>query len=301
LKDPKVWLRAGSRYIVMNNPLKFDLMTNVQIKDSYAWLKTTGWALPSHMETFRPGMENPFFERIGKFRKEFYDIASDTHKISKKSAYAQKNWKDAKEHEDHVVSELFNEVGKHYSDASELSPQDIGILSRILMKPSPSTTGVTLGGKMSLPGFNMNRRLIMAVERYLHSRNNEPGIRGEYEAIFRTYGNEYRKSVDMIIDRAEEALYTSELYQAGDIYPTRDPLLDLAFGTYGFLHFPHILQRVRTSLHAKTARTFKTYDPYGNISSFRDFDNIKSFEPLAEYYAKEHHAKDAETVEKICK
>ena len=96
-------------------------------------------------------------------------------------------------------------------------------------------------------------------------------------------------------------MYQSDMYQGGSIYPNRDPLLDLAFGTHGFLQIPHILQRVRTSLHAQSSRVFKAYDPYGNISRFRDFDNIRSFEPLQDYYTKRENYSDAETVKKVCK
>ena len=295
----KLWVNGGSKYVIMKNPLKTDIQTKREVQDALALLFVTGEALPHNIEGFRPDSENLFYERIGKLRKEFFDVTSQTHKLSKKSAYAQKNWMDTKLREDEMIGKFFNEVSENHLDGS-LTPDATFTISSILMKPSHSTGMIKLGDHMVLPGYKINKRMVMAVERYLHSRANEPGIKDVYDSIFKEYGRKYRQQVDRIIDTKEEAMYQSDMYQGGSIYPNRDPLLDLAFGTHGFLQIPHILQRVRTSLHAQSSRVFKAYDPYGNISRFRDFDNIRSFEPLQDYYTKRENYSDAETVKKVC-
>ena len=207
---------------------------------------------------------------------------------------------DTKLREDELVGKFFRAVSEN-NLGGELTNDATFTIASILIKPAPSTGSVSLGKNMILPSYKMNKRMIMVVERYLHSRGNEPGMKDVYDSIFKEYGRKYRQQIDRIINTKEEAMYQSDLYQGGSIYPNRDPLLDLAFGTYGFLHMPHILQRVRTSLHSQSSRVFKAYDPYGNMSRFRDFDNIRSFEPLEDYYTNKSNYSDAKDVKKVCK
>lgn len=297
----KLWVNGGSKYVIMKNPLRTDIQTNREVQDVFALLSVVGEALPHNIEGFRPGSEDLFFEKVGKLRKELFELTSETHKLSKKSAYAQKNWMDTKLREDEMIRKFFREVSEGHLDG-DLTNDATFTIASILIKPTPSTGSIRLGdSNMILPSYKMNKRMIMVVERYLHSRGNEPGMKDVYDSIFKEYGRKYRQQIDRVIDTKEEAMYQSDLYQGGSVYPNRDPLLDLAFGTYGFLHMPHILQRVRTSLHAQSARVFKAYDPYGNMSRFRDFDNIRSFEPLEDYYTKRSNYSDAQDVKKVCK
>ena len=301
----KKFLRKGKRYVIMQNPIKYELQTSREVKDSYSLLDVTGEAIASDIENFRFGTEDAFYDRLGQLRKDFYELNTEIFKMSEKSAFAQKNWVFAKEKEEGMIRNFFEQTATDVTDGV-LTPQAIHTVASILIKPRQIPTMVKItpeGSPLLFPAFKPNKRMTYAVERYLHSRWNEAGIRDVYASIFGAYGKAYRRKNDRIMDSNEEAMYVSRLYSNNEpLYPSRDPMLDLAFGREGFLYIPSILQRVRGSLKEYGGRPFKTYDAWGNTKRMLSYEDIgsHSHNTLVDHFSSARNYKTSVDTKEIC-
>ena len=95
-------------------------------------------------------------------------------------------------------------------------------------------------------------------------------------------------------------MYKSDLYQNGSLYPSRSPALDLAYGTYGYMYIPSILQSVRGELQKHGGRVYKTFDTYGNVRRMVNYDRVGKPETLGEYYSSDKFHRDAVDTKERC-
>ena len=172
------------------------------------------------------------------------------------------------------------------------------------MKPTATSGLVRLkSGKdyIALPSFKINRRLVLAVERYIHSRANEPGIRDVYDSIFGEYGRHYRRAVNKIAHPTEESMYRSDMYLNGNVHADRNPLLDFVYDKPGFLYMPNVLQRVQKPLRRYGGRSYKVMDMHGNVRRVTNYEGIgQGIETLQEYYSSEKNYEDTINSKEAC-
>ena len=302
----KRFLRKGSEYVVLKNPVRYELMSNKEVQDSYALLKVTGEALADNIEGMDPGKVDAFYDRLGKLKGDFYELNNETFKLVKKSAaFAQRNWMDAKEHEDTLIREFFDGkdgVGGVLEGTSQ-SHDALFTAASLVIKPMPTTGLVKISGGgdfIALPSFKINRRLVLAVERYIHSRANESGIQDVYDSIFGEYGRHYRRAVNKIAHPTEESMYRSDMYMNGPLHADRNPLLDFIYDKPGFLYMPNVLQRVQKPLRKYGGRSYKTVDMHGNVQRVISYENVAPLETRAEYYSSEKNYEDTINSREIC-
>tara|TARA_R100000687_G_scaffold37371_1_gene30484 strand:+ start:39 stop:890 length:852 start_codon:yes stop_codon:yes gene_type:complete len=282
-------------------------MSNKEVQDSYALLKVTGEALASNIEGMDPGMIDAFYDRLGALKSDFYELNNETFKLVKQSAaFAQRNWMDAKEHEDRLIREFFH--GKEdrggVLDGTSQSHDALFTIASLIIKPMPTTAQVKLsaGEKfITFPAVKINRRLVLAVERYLHSRANEAGIQDVYDSIFGEYGRHYRRAVNKIAHPTEESMYRSDMYMNGPLHADRNPLLDFIYDKPGFLYMPNVLQRVQKPLRRYGGRSYKTVDMHGNVRTVRNYEDIgMGLETMNEYYSSEKNYEDTINSREVC-
>ena len=246
-----------------------------------------------------PGTVNHFYDRVGSLRKDFFDITSETFKMSKASPFAQRNWMDAKAHEDRLISEFFRES----LDNSNGSGDAMFTIASIIIKPRATTNMTRISTDNNkviiLPSFKINRRLTLAVERYL-AKSNHPEARDVYDSIFGEYGRTYRLMANKIIHPTEEAMYRSDMYANGPLYADRDPLLDFVFDKPGFLYMPAVLQRVRRPLRRHGGRAFNSKDMDGDATKVINYENFSNIETYAEYFSRTKHHEDVVNSKKAC-
>ena len=295
----KRFLQGGSEYVVLKNPIRYDIMNNRDVQDAFAMLKVTGTALAHNIDGIDPGTVNHFYDRVGALRKDFFDITSETFKMSKASPFAQRNWMDAKAHEDRLISEFFRES----LDNSNGSGDAMFTIASIIIKPRATTNMTRISTDNNkviiLPSFKINRRLTLAVERYL-AKSNHPEARDVYDSIFGEYGRVYRLMANKIIHPTEEAMYRSDMYANGPLYADRDPLLDFVFDKPGFLYMPAVLQRVRRPLRRHGGRAFNSKDMDGDATKVINYENFSNIETYAEYFSRTRNHEDVVNSKKAC-
>ena len=298
-RSGKKFLRKGSKYVIMDNPIRYEMMSTKEVKDAYALLEVVGEAVASNIKGKPEAGIDSFYDRLGNLRKDMYELSAETFKMSKKSAFAQRNWSDAAKHENILLERFFEQTRKDMGQ-TELSPEAVHTIASILIKPRQVSDMVKLSNEspILLPAFKINKRMIKAVERFLHAGGEK--YRDVYTSIFKAYGAAYRRKNDRIIDTAEEYMYRSDMYQNGPLYVSRDPALDLAMGTYGYMYIPSILQSVRGELRGYGGRAYKTYDSYGNVRRMINYDNLGNHELLGEYYSTDKWQKDAVETRERC-
>ena len=297
----KRFLRKGSEYVVLKNPIRHELMSNKEVQDSYALLKTTGEAIADNIEGMNPNMVDAFYSRLSKLKSDLYELSNQTFKIVKGSqVFAQRNWMDAKLHEDKLITDFFEKT----LDGTSQSHDALFTAASIVMKPTATSGLVRLkSGKdyIALPSFKINRRLVLAVERYIHSRANEPGIRDVYDSIFGEYGRHYRRAVNKIAHPTEESMYRSDMYLNGNVHADRNPLLDFVYDKPGFLYMPNVLQRVQKPLRRYGGRSYKVMDMHGNVRRVTNYEGIgQGIETLQEYYSSEKNYEDTINSKEAC-
>ena len=298
----KRFLRKGSEYVVLKNPVRYELMTNKEVQDGFALLKTTGEAIADNIEGMNPNMVDAFYDRLSKLKRDFYELNNETFKLVRDSqVFAQRNWMDAKLHEDKLIRDFFEQT----LDGTSQSHDALFTAASIVMKPTATSGLVRLkAGKdfIALPTFKINRRLVLAVERYIHSRANEPGMRDVYDSIFGEYGRHYRRAVNKIAHPTEESMYRSDLYANGNVRVDRNPLLDFVYDKPGFLYMPNVLQRVQTPLRRYGGRSYKVMDMHGNVRRVVNYEGIgKGVETLQEYYSSEKNYEDTINSREACR
>ena len=295
----KRFLRGGKKYVVMRNPIRYELMNNRDVQDNYALLEVVGESLPQHISGYRESTD-AFHLRLGQLKRDFFELNNETFKMSKKSAFGQRNWMDAKKHEDIMIEKFFTDI----MNLSDGTPEALRVIASIVVKPAATTGMVRLTADTDqpilLPSFKMNRRLVLSVERYLHSRWNESEIPQIYDSIFGAYGRAYRRKVNRIMYPTEEGLYRSDLYANDNLYKTRDPLLDLAFDKLNFLYMPNVREAVRGSLQSYGGRQYKTHDAFGNIRRMISYEDLGPRSNLQEHYAKQRNYEDGIDAGAVC-
>ena len=301
------FLRKGSEYVVLKNPIRTELMSSIEMQDAYALLRVTGEALAENIEGMNPNMVDSFYERLGSLKRDFYELSNETVKINNKSkAFAQRNWMDAKEKEDNLIREFFHgKDGKPGVLEQGASNDALFTAASIVIKPTPTAGLAKLkagSDYIMFPTFKINRRLVLAVERYLDSRSNQKGVNDVYNSIFSQYGHFYRRAVNRIAHPSEEAMYVSDMYASGSLYKdARDPLLDFVYDKPGFLYIPSVLQKVQKSLRKYGGRSFRTIDQHGNIRTVIKYDEFgPGLETVSEYYSKEKNYEDTINSKVVC-
>lgn len=299
-RSGKKFLRKGSKYVVMDNPIRHELMSTREVKDAYALLEVTGEALAANIEGIGERSIDPFYDRLGQLKKDMYELSSETFKMSNKSAFASRNWSEAAEKENMLLTKFFEQTRKDIAGEGQLTNEAIFTIASILVKPRQTSSMVKLSQEspIQIPSFKINKRMFMAVERFLHSGGEK--YADIYTSLFKGYGDAYRRKNDRIIDSKEELMYQSDMYQNGPLYPSRDPALDLAMGTYGYMYIPSILQTVRGSFNNYGGRAYKTYDSYGNVRRMINYERVGTPELLGEYYSTEKNFKDAVNTKERC-
>ena len=300
---PHFWLKKGSEYVVLKNPVRYDLATQPEIKDAIALLRVTGDILAEQIDGINPNAIDGFYERVSSLKKDFYELNNETFKlVNKSAAFAQRNWMDAKTREDILIKDFFTNALNNTSQSTDA----LFAISALVIKPTPSEglTRLTSDkeGLLAIPTFKINRRLTLAVERYINSRSNEPGVRDVYDSIFGEWGKYFRMSVNKVMHPAEEAMYRSDLLSTDPaIYADRDPLLDYVYGKPGYLYMPNVLQRVQRPLKRYGGKSFKAMDMEGNLRRVTSFDNIADFETPAQYYGSERNYRETIDVREVCR
>jgi len=296
----KKFLRKGRKYVVMENPIRHEMLSEREVKDAFALLDVTGEAVAANIENITDRSIDSFYDRLGQLRKDMYEIRSEAFKMSNKSAFASRNWTEAAQHETKVIKEFFEQTRKDIAGEGELTNEAIFTISSILLKPRQTSSMVKLSKTepIEIPSFKVNKRMLMSVERYLSSFGEK--YKDIYDSIFKAYGKAYRLRNDRIIDSREELMYKSDLYQNGSLYPSRSPALDLAYGTYGYMYIPSILQSVRGELQKHGGRVYKTFDTYGNVRRMVNYDRVGKPETLGEYYSSDKFHRDAVDTKERC-
>tara|TARA_R110000765_G_scaffold246866_1_gene348882 strand:- start:203 stop:832 length:630 start_codon:yes stop_codon:yes gene_type:complete len=207
---------------------------------------------------------------------------------------------DAKLHEDKLIKDFFDKT----LDGTSQSHDALFTAASIVMKPTATSGLVRLkAGKdfIALPAFKINRRLVLAVERYIHSRANESGMRDVYDSIFGEYGRHYRRAVNKIAHPTEESMYRSDMYLNGSVHADRNPLLDFVYDKPGFLYMPNVLQRVQKPLRRYGGRSYKVMDMHGNVRRVTNYEGVgKGVETLHEYYSSEKNYEDTINSREAC-
>ena len=128
-------------------------MSNKEVQDGYAWLKTTGDALAEHIEGMNPNNINSFYENVATLKHDFYKVTEEAFKtVKQSSAFSQRNWMEAKRHEDVLIDKFFKDV------LAETSESPDAIKHRFnTMKPNPSGLVRLKAGQdfIAMPGLKL--------------------------------------------------------------------------------------------------------------------------------------------------
>ena len=316
-KGWKTWLDKG-RYVVLTNPIRYDLLSDKDIQDGYALAKATG-EITAETVAAMPGMEsasmstiNNFMVSAGELRSGIGTLAWEVHKESERGPHQIENWMWESRQEDKLMNQFMHrwmveEVAPGAgSGAYESVLSDVDARQRILdivsyvMKPEVVHGQVVViksTGQLSniaMPAFKVNKRLVMATARWLRKNGQEEIFKG----LFGNYGRFYRQAVDNIVPNEISELHSSSLYHRGRSSPEKSPLFDLVYEK-GWLYYPtlvpsmlHITRNEMKRLSDRTKVVRRASDEnlevlyrYGNMSDVRQ--RIELYERPDEFEQKE--------------
>jgi len=134
-----------------------------------------------------------------------------------------------------------------------------------------------------MPVFKANKRLGMAMFRWLRENNQEE----IFNAILRDYGSHYRQGFDNVIPESMSDLHTSKLYHKGEMSTNRSAIIDLVYEK-GLLWQPNII----ASMHHLTRNDMKKYanrsrvqrDAEGNLGIVNQYGNLNDVRQMIKVY-----------------
>jgi|APSaa5957512535_1039671.scaffolds.fasta_scaffold02389_3 hypothetical protein len=295
-KGTKYHLNKG-KYVVLKNPIKWNLFTNEEILDGNSMFKVTGDVIAEniHLMTRNDNVINNFMIRTDQLRSDIGTLARDTYKLSEKSPHQMENWKWESKEEDALVREYmekwlhgretFEEPTNVMSDF-DLRQRTMDIVSYVI-KPKVVHGNVAVAKigdtPVPMPVFKPNKRLGMAMFRWLKENGHEE----IFNAISRDYGSHYRQGFDNVIPESMSDLHTSQLYHRGEMSTNRSAIIDLVY-EQGVLYQPNI---VASMLHV-TRNDMKKYankskvqrDAENNLQIVSQYGDLNDVKQMIEVY-----------------
>jgi len=317
-KGWKTWLEKG-QYVVLTNPIRYDLLSDKDIQDGYALAKATGEITAETIATM-PGMEeasmstiNNFMISAGELKSGIGVLAREVYKESEKGPHQTENWMWESRQEDKLMNQfmqrwMVQEVAPGAgAGAYEAVLSDVDSKQRVLdivsyiMKPEivhGQVVVVKSTGQLSdvaMPAFKINKRLVLATARWLR-RNGQEEI---FKGLFGNYGRFYRQAVDNIVPNEISDLHSSSLFHRGRSSPEKSPLFDLVYEK-GWLYYPtlvpsmlHITRNEMKRLKDRTKVVRRASDEnlevlyrYGNMTDVRQM--IELYERPDQFELKEN-------------
>ena len=295
-KGTKYHLNKG-RYVVLKNPVKWNLLTKEEILDGHSLFKVTGDVIAEniHLMPRNDNVINNFMIQTDQLRGDIGTLARDTYKLSEKSPHQMENWKWESKEEDALVRsfmgkwlhgrETFEEPTNVMSDL-DLRQRTMDIVSYVI-KPKVVHGNVAVAKigdtPIPMPVFKANKRLGMAMFRWLRENNQEE----IFNAILRDYGSHYRQGFDNVIPESMSDLHTSKLYHKGEMSTNRSAIIDLVYEK-GLLWQPNII----ASMHHLTRNDMKKYanrsrvqrDAEGNLGIVNQYGNLNDVRQMIKVY-----------------
>ena len=295
-KGTKYHLNKG-RYVVLKNPVKWNLLTKEEILDGHSLFKVTGDVIAEniHLMPRNDNVINNFMIQTDQLRSDIGTLARDTYKLSEKSPHQMENWKWESKEEDMLVRnfmekwlngrETFEEPTNAMSDL-DLRQRTMDIVSYII-KPKVVHGNIAVAKvgdtPIPMPTFKANKRLGMAMFRWLKENGHEE----IFNAILKDYGNYYRQGFDNVLPESMSDLHTSKLYHRGEMSTDRSAIIDLVYEK-GLLYQPNI---VGSMLHV-TRNDMKKYanksrvqrDAENNLQIVNQYGNLNDVKQMIEVY-----------------
>ena len=295
-KGTKYHLNKG-KYVVLKNPVKWNLLTNQEILDGHSLFKVTGDVIAEnvHLMPKSDRVINNFMIESDQLKRDIGNLARDTYKLSEKSPHQMENWKWESKQEDTLVRnfmqkwlsgrETFEDPVNNMSDL-DLRQRTMDIVSYVI-KPKVVHGNVAVAKvgdtPIPMPVFKANKRLGMAMFRYLRENGHEE----IFNAILKDYGNYYRQGADNVLPESMSDLHTSRLYHRGEMSTDRSAIVDLVYEK-GLLYQPDI---VGSMLHV-TRNEMKKYanksrvqrDAEGNLQIVNEYGNLNDVKQMIEVY-----------------
>ena len=309
-KGRKKYLQQ-KKYVVLKNPVKWNLLTNREIADGHALFRTTGDILAEniHMMPGNDNIINRFMIESDGLKQDIGSLARDIYKVSKKSPHQRENWLWEQKEEDAMVSKFMNTWLRRKNtnqEPSEImseidSNQRVMDIASYLMKPTVIHGNVAVAkvadNPIPLPAFKINKRMSMAMLRWLRAN----GYDDVFKAIVSDYGRHYRQIVDRVIPTEMSELTTSKLYHKGGLSADRSPIVDLVFEK-GLLYQPNIVGSMahitRNEMKKFANKSRVERDAENNLIISNQYGNLENFRQMIKVYKdpKEYTSKDKDCI-----
>ena len=295
------WVKKGSKrylqkgeYVVLKNPVRYELLTERDRLDGWALFQATGdiTAESIHLMPTNDNVINRFIVDVDKLRKDIGTLAKETYEISKKSAHQMENWMFESKQEDALVNEFMRNWldRRNLNRETEADPDMEARIQHIVqyvMKPQVVHGSVSVakvsGKQIPFPVYKTNKRIVGAMARWLKS-NEQQAV---FDHIFTNYGKHYRRMKDNLITEEMSELHTSSLYHRGGPTADRSPIIDLVFDK-NLLYQPNL---VASMLHI-TRRDLKRFadrsrierDAEGDLVLVSQYGNSKDVQNMIKTY-----------------
>jgi hypothetical protein len=279
----KQWLSSG-RYLVLKNPLRYDLVSKSETIDAYSLLSVFGEIEANNIrgfsgETFQ---EITFINDSRSLKAQISALSSETYRKSEGHPEAAENWGLLKEFEDKLVDDFMK---KHIPDAEFSEPltsqRELNTIHDIIgymIKPDPMFGNITYAQdrNVALPSFKINKRVSKAMLRWLVNNGHEE----LYQDIAMKYGSNFRRRYDNVPDLEYTSMYSDGIYRERNTpFEGKSEVYNMIADTNpDFLYTPAISEVLKNEMTFRSAKTEKVRDPNGNIYSilrFGKYDDIE--------------------------
>ena len=297
LPGKKRWLEPGSNYVILKNPLKYDVLTAREVLDGYAMLEVTGDLLSDDIVGIEKDdiSQRNFLNKVQNLKGDLGTLSREVYDMSYKNPNATDNWRIEQKQEDAVVDKFMDDFipRDQYGSERKQMVQDI---IRYVIKPDVQFGTVVKTGNinMSLPMFKINRRLTRAMSRWL--LRNE--VDGEiFDNIFSQYGKAYRRKKDNIIPEDVSNMFRSQLHHRGKVHSERSALLDLLLplGRQSIYYAP-MLHMVRSELSTYADKSKRIRDANGDIQVVMQYGNMNDVSQFLKVYEDPRNFKEESSI-----
>jgi len=291
------WLAPGSNYVILKNPLKYDVLTNREVLDGYSMLEITGDLLPEDIAGLPRDdiSQRSFINKVENLKGDLGTLAKEVYDVSHKNPNATDNWRIEQKQEDAIVDKFMSDLVPRDSYGNERN-QMVKDLIRYVIKPEVQFGTVVRNNNinMPLPMFKVNRRLTRAMSRWLLRNEVDTDI---FNEIFGRYGQIYRRRKDNVIPEEVSDMLTSQLHHRGRVHSERSALMDLLLpmGRQSIYHAP-MLHMVRSELSRYSDRSKRVRDANGELQVVMQYGNMNDVSQFLKVYEDPRNFKQEKSI-----
>ena len=297
LPGKRRWLAPGSNYVILKNPLKYDVLTNREVLDGYSMLEITGDLLPEDIAGLPRDdiSQRNFINKVENLRGDLGTLAKEVYDVSHKNPNATDNWRIEQKQEDAIVDKFMSDLVPRDAYGNERS-QMVRDLIRYVIKPDVQFGTVVRNNNinMPLPMFKVNRRLTRAMSRWLLRNEVDTDI---FNEIFGRYGQIYRRRKDNVIPEEVSDMLTSQLHHRGKVHSERSALMDLLLpmGRQSIYHAP-MLHMVRSELSSYADKSKRVRDANGDLQVVMQYGNMNDVSQFLKVYEDPRNFKQEKSI-----